>query len=71
MSCGGCGQARAQFFGAVRRGDLGGVVQAVGTAININMDKIRGVDVEKKYGGVSKSPIVPAVPYRRQPGRTV
>jgi hypothetical protein len=69
MACAGCGQARQQFVTAVRRGDLGGATRAVGMAVNINLDKLRGVDVQKKYGA-SGSRIVEAKPYRRNPDRT-
>jgi hypothetical protein len=70
MSCAGCGQSRQQFFTAVRTGDMRGVARAIGTAINLNVDKLRGVEVDRKYGR-SKTPIVEGRPYRRDPDRTV
>lgn len=66
MACLPCQQQRQAFVGAVQRFDLRGAAQAVRTAAAINVDKLRGVDVEKKYGKVVK-----ATPYRRPPDRTV
>lgn len=70
MACGGCGQARQQFFAAVRTGDVRGVARAIGTAVNINVEKLRGVHTDRQYGP-PKPPVVQATPYRRPPGRTV
>lgn len=66
MACLPCQQQRAAFVGAVRRFDLRGATQAVRTAGSIVADKLRGVDVNAKYGGVIK-----ATPYRRPPQRNV
>jgi hypothetical protein len=68
MPCAPCQAARAQFYGAVRRGDWMGAASAVRTAAAINVDKLRGVDVTVKYGG--KPAPKPATPYRRPPERS-
>jgi hypothetical protein len=59
---------------AAKSFNLRGVVQAASTAININVDKLRGVDVSKKYGPLvsgNRTPVNQATPYRRPPTRTV
>lgn len=63
MACAGCGRARAQLASAVRHGSVIGVAKAVGTALAVNVDKLRGVDVQAKYGG--KKPVQAAQPYKR------
>jgi len=70
MACAGCGQARQQFFSAVRHFNPRGAYQAVRTAVAINADKLAGmspVDVAKKYGGGngSTAKVVKASPYKR------
>jgi hypothetical protein len=67
MACAPCQQQRQAFVGAVRSFNLRGAAQAVRAGVAINVDKMRGVDVEKKYGG--KQPVVKAKPYQR-PDRT-
>jgi hypothetical protein len=62
MACGGCMQARQQLFQSARRYDMRGVVSAVARGVAINVDKVRGVDVNAKYG---QTPVVKATPYRR------
>lgn len=66
MACLPCQQQRQAFVGAVRNFNLRGAAQAVRTAAQINLDKMRGVDVSKKYGGT----VVKAKPYRRPTDRT-
>jgi hypothetical protein len=68
MACAPCQQQRQAFVSSARNFDLRGAAQAVRTGVAINIDKLRGVDVEKKYGG---KPVVKATPYRRPPDRTV
>jgi hypothetical protein len=68
MACAGCGQARSQFFSAVRHFNPRGAVQAVRTGVAINVDKLAGMspaDINRKYGGGSNTPTVKAKPYRR------
>lgn len=69
MPCAGCGQARQQFVTAARQFDFRGMRQAVHTAVQINVDKLSGMqpaDVDRKYGGASSgTPTVKAKPYRR------
>lgn len=67
MACAPCMQQRQNFVQAARRFDLRGVSRAIGTAAAINIDKIRGVDVARKYGSTN---VVKATPYRRPPERT-
>ena len=69
MACLPCQQQRQAFVHAARKMDLRGVAQAIGTAAAINVDKLRGVDVAKKYGGSSVT-VVKAKPYKRPPDRT-
>lgn len=63
MACAGCGRARTQLASAVRHGSVIGAAKAIGTAVAVNVDKLRGVDVQAKYGG--KKPAQPAQPYKR------
>ena len=65
MACLPCQQQRQAFVSAARNFDLRGAGRAIRTAAAINVDKLRGVDVGKKYGNVVK-----AKPYRRPPDRT-
>ena len=68
MPCAGCGQARSAFVRSVRTYDVRGMVSAVRMGVAVNVDKLRGVDVEKKYGGArGTTPVVSATPYRRPP----
>jgi hypothetical protein len=66
MPCLPCQQQRQAFVTAATKFDLRGAAQAVTRGVAINVDKLRGVDVNKKYGG---QPVVKATPYKR-PGRT-
>ena len=66
MACGGCQQARARAVQAVRQGDLRGLAGAVRTGVQVNVDKLRGVDVNAKYGlPPGQAAIADAKPYRR------
>lgn len=68
MACAGCGQARQQFFQAVRHFQPRAAYQAVRTGVQINVDKLAGmspVDIDRKYGGSRQTPVVKAAPYRR------
>lgn len=67
MPCLPCQQQRQQLYSAVRQGDLRGAAQAVTRGVAVATDKMRGVDVAKKYGS---TPIVKATPYRRPPERS-
>lgn len=64
MPCAGCYGARTQLYGSARRGDVRGMAQAVSRAVAINYDKLRGVDVNAKYGNLYPN-ARPATPYRR------
>jgi len=70
MACLPCQQQRRALVTAARRFDLRGAARAVGTAVAINVDKVRGVDVNAKYGG-QRPATRAATPYRRPPDRTV
>lgn len=65
MGCLPCQQAKGQLVHAVAKFDLRGAAQAITRGVAINLDKMRGVDVAKKYG----APPQKATPYRR-PERT-
>jgi len=69
MACGACAGARQQFVGAVRRASPIGVGQAVYRAAAINLDKMKGVDVDRKYGTSTTPGTIKARPYKR-PERT-
>jgi hypothetical protein len=69
MACLPCQGARQQFVRAATRFDLRGAAQAVTRGVAINVDKMRGVDVNAKYG-TGQQPVVKATPYRRPPDRT-
>lgn len=62
MACLPCQQQRQAFVQSARKFDLRGAAQAVTRGVAINVDKMRGVDVEAKYGGGN---VVKARPYRR------
>lgn len=66
MACLPCQQQRRAFVQAATKFDLRGAAQAVTRGVAINVDKLRGVDVTKKYGGTTTK----ATPYRR-PDRSV
>ena len=66
MPCLPCQQSRQQFVSSVRRFDLRGAATAVTRGAAIATDKLRGVDVNAKYGGKTS---VKATPYKR-PDRT-
>ena len=66
MACGPCRQTRQAFVTAARSFDIRGATQAVRTAAQINIDKLRGVNVEEKYGGTRQPNKVAATPYRRR-----
>ena len=68
MPCLPCQQSRQQFVSSVRRFDLRGAASAVTRGAAIATDKLRGVDVNAKYGR-TLNPTVKATPYRR-PDRT-
>jgi len=58
--------ARRQFFSSMARRDIRGATAAVIRGVAINVDKMKGVDVNKKYGaGEPKDK-----PYQRPPERT-
>lgn len=68
MACSGCNQARAQFVSAARTFNARGMVQAMGTAVAINSDKLRGLSQEEinaKYGGRPAPSVTLATPYQR------
>ena len=67
MPCLPCQQQRQQLYSAVRQGDLRGAAHAVTRGVAIASDKLRGVDVQAKYGNM---PTVKATPYRRPPERS-
>jgi hypothetical protein len=67
MPCGPCAQQRRALVVAARKFDLRGMAGAVTRGSAIAADKLRGVDVEAKYG---TQPVVKASPYRRPPERT-
>ena len=67
MPCLPCQQQRQQFVTAARRFDLRGAAQAVTRGAAIATDKLRGVDVNAKYG---TQPVTKATPYRRPPERS-
>jgi len=67
MGCLPCQQTRQQFYSAARRFDLRGAASAVTRGAAIASDKLRGVDVQAKYG---TPPVVKATPYRRPPERS-
>lgn len=69
MACLPCQQSRQQLIRAATRFDLRSAAQAVTRGVAINLDKMRGVDVNAKYGG-QQQPVVKATPYRRPPDRT-
>jgi len=71
LACLPCQQQRRAFIQAARALDVRGAARAVATAAAINADKLRGVDVQAKYGGSSQRPTIKATPYRRPPDRTV
>jgi hypothetical protein len=59
-------QQRRALVVAARQFDLRGMAHAVTRGSAIAADKLRGVNVEAKYG----TPVVKASPYRRAPERT-
>lgn len=68
MPCGACGQTRRAAITAASRFDVRGFTQAVTRGVAINIDKLKGIDVDKKY----PQPVIPpttsvnrATPYRR------
>ena len=69
MSCGGCRQARQQFVQSARRFGIRGAASAVARGFAINVDKMRNVDTEAKYG-TGEQPTIKATPYKRPPERS-
>ena len=69
-ACGACGQARMQAWQGVRSGNVRAVGQAVTRAVAINLDKMRGVNVDQKYGASTPPGTIKATPYRRPPERS-
>jgi len=67
MACGACRGARTQWVQAARRYDIRGVAHATAQGFRIGVDKMRGVDVDAKYGD---RPVVTATPYKRPPERS-
>jgi len=67
MPCLPCQQQQRRLYSAVRSGDLRGAATAVTRGVAIAADKLRGVDVNAKYG---TTPTVKATPYRRPPERS-
>lgn len=67
MACLPCQQQRQNFIAAARKFDVRAASRAVATGVAINVDKMRGVDVAKKYG----TQTVKATPYKRPTDRTV
>lgn len=61
MACLPCQRQRQALVRSAKALDVRGVTRAVTTAVAINVDKLRGVDAEKKYGAVPQ-----AQPYRRK-----
>jgi hypothetical protein len=70
MACLPCQQQRRAFLTAARKFDVRGAAQAVATGVAINVDKMRGVDVAKKYGQPVTN-TAKATPYRRPIDRSV
>lgn len=66
MGCLPCQQARGHFTRSAAKFDLRGAAAAITRGVAINVDKMRGVDVNQKYGGKP----IKAAPYKR-PERTV
>lgn len=60
MACSACAAARKRLGQAVRAADVVGVASAIATGVAINYDKLRGVDVNAKYGNAKQ-----ATPYKR------
>lgn len=68
MACSACQQARARAAQAARTYNVRGVAAAVGQAVSINVDKLRGMtqdEVNAKYGATTGSTAKPAAPYVR------
>jgi hypothetical protein len=70
MACLPCQAQRRAFVNAARRFDVRAATQAVATGVAINIDKMRGVDVAKKYGQPVTN-TAKATPYRRPTDRSV
>lgn len=49
MACMACWQQRQVFYGAVRQGNPYAMARAVTRGVMIATDKLRGVDVDRKY----------------------
>lgn len=67
MACSACQQARARAGQAARTYNLRGMASAVGDAVAINVDKLRGLtqaEIDAKYGG-TQTGTKPATPYVR------
>jgi hypothetical protein len=65
MACYPCQQQGRAFVTSARAFDPYGMAQAVTRGVAINIDKMRGIDVNAKYG-TSGTPIVKAPPYQRK-----